>query len=213
VRRPRARLVLDAAKGLLLIGALAAAGWTSCFFDPRDAELGTPLDTTATRYRPAFSPEILVNNIRVTFEDRQITFYALAFSESFLFRADPLDSADEANADRNTFEGWDEEVERATTDKIFNTADRIAMTLSDLVPPVAEIGPDTARIRKIYEFSVVSVESIAPDTVLVDSAVYKGTLTFFMNQPGSDWVLYRWEDARPPEPGIPSWGQLRARNK
>ncbi len=200
--RTRTTLLANTAKGLLLFGALATAGSTSCFFVPRDAEPGG----STTRWEPARDPLRLVTNIEVTMEDQQIEFYDNAFSDTFLFRADRLDSIDEASAgSESTFVNWTEEVERVVADNIFNAADSISLTLTNLSPPDSVDEGGSIRLRKNYELSIVDVNSV--------QTLYKGTLTFYMNQPGSDWVLYRWEDARAPEPGIPSWGQLRARNK
>jgi hypothetical protein len=194
-------------KALLVLSALAAAGSTACFFDPREAEPGTPFDTTSTRWRPASSPGVLIRNVLVTYEDQQIDFYDRAFSDAFLFRADPLDSTDEAIAGRFPFVNWDEVKEHQATDRIFINADRIHLVLSSLSPPDSVAAGDSVRVRKVYELSVVDV-----DSTVVDSTFYKGTLTFYMRQPGTDWVLYRWEDLRAPEPGIKSWGALRALN-
>lgn len=199
-----AKHALPFAKWALVLCAVLISGWTSCFFDPRDPELGAP---PVTRWKPANDPGILMNNVKVTFEDRQIDFYMRSFlADSFSFRADPLDSIDEALQGQNLFADWEVEDERRAAEKIFNEADSITVALSDLSPPDSVSDAGGVRVRKDYELAIITAESTGTSTV-----IYKGTLTFFMRQSG-EWSLVRWEDARVSEPGILSWGKLRAIN-
>lgn len=194
---------------LAAIAVALALVWSGCFFDTRTPEQG---ENTDTRWMPATSALTLVSNVQVTLEDQQIGFYARSFRTDFVFYADVQDSLEEALQGRNPFAAWDASVEEQVAQIILDRADRIRLTLTDLSPPVAEIGSDTARIRKQYEFAVVNEEST--DTgVEIDSSVYKGTLTFFMKDEAGGWALYRWEDARSPEAGIKSWGKLRGETR
>jgi hypothetical protein len=195
-------------RAAFVVVALLGSGWTSCFFEPRDPEVGDALDTTATQWRPANTPGDLVRNIEVTFEDRQIVFYERAFSTIFLFRADPQDSIDEANQGSNVFQNWDKARESAAAEKIFEEWDRITLTLSDLSPPDSQSQGDQVRLRKDYAFSIVKIDSSGPVPVTSDSAFYKGTLTLYMSVSDGAWRVDLWEDTR--LPGIPSWGNLRA---
>ncbi len=190
--------------------ALALAlGWSGCFFDTRTPEAPTGDDTSGTRWRNASTPERLVENVRVTTEDRQIDFYARALREDFAFRADRLDSEDFALQSRQPFADWDETVERDNMQRIFDRADRIHLQFTEIDPVISEISPDTARIGKHYELSIVEVDSVAPGEFSVDSSFYKGTLFLFIRDQGPEWAMYRWEDARPAELDLSSWGKLR----
>lgn len=197
------------ARAAFVVVALVGSGWTSCFFEPREPEIGEALDTTATQWRPATTPGVLVKNIEVTFEDRQIVFYERAFSTIYRFRADPLDSTEEADQGSNVFQNWDKDRERAAAEKIFLEWDRITLTLSDVSsPPDSQIVGDGVRLRKEYAFSIVKIDSSGPVPVTSDSAFYRGTLTLYMSVSDGAWRVDLWEDTR--LTGVPSWGKLRA---
>jgi hypothetical protein len=211
----RAGRAARARRGAACAGAAAllAAALAGCFFDTRTPEDSGGSDTTATRWKPAITPAILVSNIEVTFEDRQIDFYRRAFRTDFLFQPDFQDSLDYATQGRFPFAGWDASVEEQVTEIVMNTADKIALTFSSLSPPDSVAGADTVRIRKTYAFSLVNQDSVDGALVTVDSAFYKGTATFYMRNEAGDWALYRWGDTRPGEPELSSWGRLRAETR
>lgn len=208
----RVRVARAALAGALAAAAAALAlGWTGCFFEPRTAQEGS--DSTTSRWSPATSPDVLISNVRVTFEDRQVDFYRRGLRSDFVFRPAFQDSVEESTRRPGVYDGWGASVEEEVTRLIMEGADRIRIRLTEASPVVREVGIDTARIRKAYEFSIVSIESVGPDSVTVDSAFYKGILTFFMRDDGGEWGLYRWEDARSSDPNIKTWGKLRAETR
>lgn len=196
---------------LLAIGAcaLSLAGASGCFFEPREPEVAVPFDSLTTRWRQANDPAILVNNVKVTFEDQQITFYERSFhAETFVFVPDPQDRADFAAQSQFPFEGYGLEEEKRVAETIFNDTrfDHIFVEYDSL--HFQETGVDTARWR--YSYELFLVDSISADTRDTTSR-YAGVLTFFMRDFGSEWRLYAWEDLRSGEP-IDTWGKLRGDN-
>lgn len=209
----RALLHRGRAAAWLLLTAIAMAvnvcGAGGCFFRPRDPEMPEDLDTTGTRWRQPNTPEILRNNVRVTFEDRQIDFYRRNFRADFDYAPDQLDSIDFASQGRRPFDNYTREVEEQVAQILFSTAERIPITFAFTPDSINDIGSDTARTQLDYEFSLIDSVPLEGGGFRVDSTYYAGILTFFMRDEGSGWGLYAWQDNRSGEPGVKSWSALR----
>lgn len=191
----------------LVIAAFCAASWNGCFFSPREPE--DSQGGTITRWRQPNTPQILVDNIRFTFEDRQINFYRRSFRTDFDLVPDEIDSLNLAAISRLPFVNWGQAKEEEFGQAFFGSVHRIGLQLAQVQPPVFDVGPDTARVRLRYEMSVI--DSTPPGGgAIPESSFYAGTLTFFMRDEGTGWGLYAWEDDREPDPDILSWTLLRA---
>lgn len=209
IRLPKRAAAAGAAWALLVALAWLTAGGTGCFFDPREPEASVPIDTSGTRWRPASTPMILVNNIVVTFVDQQIDFYRRSFRDDFAFIADPLDATDLAQQGRFPYLNYGREAEEQVAQILFSDHDEIRLKFTDLSPPYFVSSEDTAEVRKNYVLTLVDIDSLDGGGVTADSAVYEGVLSLFMRDEANEWALYRWEDRRGGNPQIDSWGLLR----
>lgn len=190
--------------------ALSLSGASGCFFSPREPEVAVPFDSTTTRWRQPNDPGALVRNIKVTFEDQQITFYERSFRpEIFHFFADPQDSVDFAAQQQFPFVDYGINEEKRVAENVFNDAqvDRIIVAYGDTL--IQEMGSDavsdTARWR--IEYDLLLVDSVSEDTQ--DTTRHAGVLTFVMRDFAGEWRLYAWEDLRSPDPDVRTWGWLR----
>jgi hypothetical protein len=195
------RVVAWIAKPTLL--ALCLAGWSGCFFSPRDPKGTAGFDSTLTRWRTPSTPGILLSNVRVTFEDRQDAFYGRSIADSFRFVPDPQDSSDFATQGRMPYEGWNGAVEKDVAFLIFSSSDSIRLEFTDLSPPDSTTLADTVRVRKNYALRIYT--RVGEGQVV--SSNYDGTATFFMNDLPAGWTLTRWQDTRGGM--FQSWGRLR----
>lgn len=189
--------------------ALSLAGAGGCFFNPREPQVAVPFDSLTTRWRQPNDPGTLVRNVKVTFEDQQITFYERSFRPEFLFIADPQDVIDFAGQQQFPFVDYGVDDEKRVAENIFSDAqvDQIIVAYGDTL--IQEMGSgalgDTARWR--IEYDLLLVDSISPD--VGDTTPYAGVLTFFMRDVSGEWRLYAWEDLRSDESKVKTWGKLR----
>jgi hypothetical protein len=193
--------------------ALSLAGAGGCFFSPRDPQVAVPFDSTTTRWRQPNDAGTLVRNVKVTFEDRQITFYERSFRpETFQFIADPQDVIDFAAQQQFPFVDYGLEQEKRVASTIFNNAqvDRIVVEYGDTL--VKEMGSDavsdTARWQ--IEYDLLLMDSVSEESE--DTTRYAGVLTFYMRDFAGEWRLYAWVDNRSAEPDVKTWGTLRGEN-
>jgi hypothetical protein len=173
-----------------------------CFFDTRDPEVP---QSGETRWQEPSTPQTLIENLRVTLEDQQISFYMRGFRNDFRFHPDPQDSTEFAFQGRLVFDNWDRTVEDQFAQTIFGKADSIPLTFTNLDPPVFDQRGDSAYTRLRYELAII--DSLQGGGV--DSAFYAGILTFIMKDEGEGWQLFRWIDSRGADPDIESWSKLR----
>ncbi|MFN0151591.1 MAG: hypothetical protein ACKVU1_12880 [bacterium] len=193
--------------------AVNAVGAGGCFFNPRDSEPPETLDTLATRWRQPNTPEILINNVRVTFEDRQIDRYRLGFRADWKFIPDKLDSIDLCSQSECPFDNYTRATEEEVAQNLFTTNDRIPISFFFTPESIFEVSSDTARVRLAYEFTLIDSAPDGGAPGVIDSSSYAGILEFFMRDEGSGWALYAWQDIRSGESGVKSWGELRGRTR
>ena len=201
---------------LLAVGAcaLSLAGAGGCFFSPRDPQVAVPFDSLTTRWRQPNEPATLVQNVKVTFEDQQITFYERSFRPEFRFIPDPQDSIEFAQQQQFPYEDYGVVQEKRVAETIFSDTevDRIIVSYDSI--RIQEMGThpalgDTARWR--IDYHLLLVDSVSLD--MGDTTRHAGTLQFLMRYLDGEWRLYEWADVRSgDEPDLRTWGWLRGEN-
>jgi hypothetical protein len=191
-----------AARGRVLrvgIAAAAAAAIAGCgFFETRDPQEGSAEDSF---WRPPTSPEIIVANLVVAFENQIFNDYRRALTEDFVFRPDPADSV-QISIDTGgapVFVNWDRDVEVATAEQIAAGADSIDVNLALGTDEI--VGDNDHLLKQAYRLTILRGEA---------TEVYDGEVWLWIRQVANgEWYIYRWEDIRSVPPPAVSWGYLK----
>jgi hypothetical protein len=177
---------------LILILGLCIFGCKNPF---RTRESPPPIISEGTWETPS-QPEIVIQNLLYSYNERIIGNFIQCLADSFRFSA-PEDSLDAVNQGRtDLFADWDRSVELSVTTRIFDISrqypDSISYVLSfKLTPPVPDdIGDSIATLSREYELLTISGRSAPPESTLA-----KGLATFWMRETSLNWwSIYLWKD-------------------
>lgn len=196
MRRDMDRTIRWIASAVALL-SLAACG----FFETRDPEEGGGEETF---WQPPTSPQIIVRNLELAFENKIFNDYRRTMTADFFFRPDPADSF-QISVDRPgvpVFVGWDRDVESSTAEQIAADAAEIQLIFA---PPTEEIVGDNDRLLKqAYTLTINRAG---------ETDVYQGEAWLWTRQVVNEWYIYRWEDVRrDPFPAL-TWGYHKGQRR
>ena len=176
---------LGAALAVLL---LAGCGW----FDTREPIEG---EGDSSDWEIPTTPEIIVRNLIVAFENGNFNDYRRALSSDFRFVPDGTDVAELAitRPGQPVYENWTAEVETETAETI--RQDSLSVELSNLVE---EIEGQDRRLR--YDYVLTRFQD-------PEDQVFSGELFFRVREVSGEWIIFEWEDVA--SSSDPSWGRLK----
>jgi hypothetical protein len=176
------------------LGAIVGCG----FFETRDPQEG---EGEETFWQPPTSPQIIVVNLEVAFENRIFNDYRRALTADFVFRPDPADSV-QISIDTGgspVFVNWDRDVEVSVAEQIAVGADSINVSFSIGTEDILDNGD--RLLKKVYRLTVVRGGA---------TVVYDGEAWLWTRQVANgEWYIFRWEDIRSVPPPAVSWGYLK----
>ncbi len=190
-------------RGLRRFLPLAAlVGCAACgFFETREPEEGGGNETF---WEPPTSPQIIVRNLELAFENKIFNDYRRALTVDFVFRPDPSDSFQIA-IDRPgvpVFTLWDREVESSTAEQIAADADSIQLVFDLGTEEI--VGDDDRLLKKTYTLTIMRAGTLN---------LYKGEAWLWVGQVVNEWYIYRWEDVRrEPFPAL-TWGYHKGQRR
>ncbi len=194
-RRGRGPALVRAAA---LLGLLSAAG--CLFFEPRDPEVG---EGEESRWQPPVTPQLIVTNLEVAFENAIFNDYLRALTLDFSFRPDGADSAqlEIELPGLGVFTNWTREVDEQVASSIVASADSVALDFE--TGTEENIGNDRL-LKKRYLLTLIRPSG---------NTTFQGEAWFHVREvSGGEWYIYHWEDVRTGS-GNPSWGLLKGRNR
>ena len=173
----------------------------SCgIFDTRDAE---PPDQQRSNYRPATSPEILIQNLIDSFADKDVVNYQNTFvtglsNRNFTF----VPSSTALSRFQNLWPTWniDSEVQYFNNMKT-SVPDELPVLLSglSLSPESFSIFGDSLKYNSEYFISVPQINS--------EPLIFQGNLELSMINVSTVWLVYYWKDNAIED--NPSWSDLK----
>ncbi len=170
--------------------------------DPPDFREGT--------WDTPFRPEIVIQNLLHSYNEKVIGNFILCLCDTFRFSA-PEDSIKAVQDNREElFANWNKSTEVSITTSIFTTfrqnADSMSYALFFSTTTVPDdIGDTLAVLLRDYELFIFDLKSTPPETTLA-----KGTATFHMRQTSLNWwSIHLWGDV-PNVPGGYDWGDFKA---
>jgi len=186
-------------KNLVIILVLFSA--VSCdIFETRDPE---PPDQSRSNYRPATSPEILIQNLIDSFADKDVVNYQNTFvtglsSKDFTF----VPSSTALSRFQNLWPTWniDAEVQYFNNMKT-SVPDELPVLLSglSLSPESFSIFGDSLKYNSEYFISVPQINS--------EPLIFQGNLELSMINVSTVWLVYFWKDNAIED--NPSWSDLK----
>jgi hypothetical protein len=187
------RTLTAALAGLLLLMAAAGCG----MFETREPEEG---EGEQSLWQPPTSPEIIVRNLEVAFENGIFNDYERALTPDFTFHPDLADSLDVEGGRPGAFANWTRDVEVQTASAIFASADSLILLLG--VPSI-EIEGDDRLMKQNYLLTLLTAGG---------STIYEGDVWFWVRQVGGEWYIYHWEDIATSS-SRRSWGFLKGNSR
>ena len=181
---------------ILLIFSAVSCG----IFDTRDAE---PPDQQRSNYRPATSPEILIQNLIDSFADKDVVNYQNTFvtglsNRNFTF----VPSSTALSRFQNLWPTWniDSEVQYFNNMKT-SVPDELPVLLSglSLSPESFSIFGDSLKYNSEYFISVPQINS--------EPLIFQGNLELSMINVSTVWLVYYWKDNAIED--NPSWSDLK----
>jgi hypothetical protein len=192
---------------LLLWSLVFCFYWSGCKNPFKTRKSPPPIITEGTWDTP-YRPEIVIQNLLHSYNEKIIGNFILCLDDSFRFSA-PEDSIDAFNRGRpELFANWDKSTEVNVANSIFTTfrqnVDSISYVLSFALTSVPDdVGDTVAVLLRNYELSIS--KSTLPEITLA-----KGTATFYMRQTSLNWwSIYFWSDI-PDVSGGYDWGDFKA---
>ena len=188
-----------------LLTALIGAG---CFFSPRDAD--DPNVEGPGISEPAKSAEEVTTMLQGAYDSFDQAQYEILLTEDLVFRPDPLDSTDLADAGIFPFaETWGFTAEEDAFNRIvscFNDgATRFgSISLAYTGEPVLNDSSVTGFSRYETDYAI-GIFYFNLQTSLGDSLKFDGSMRLFIRDEGDGtYRIYRWEDLRKGE--LTTWG-------
>jgi len=151
-------------------------------------------------WQPPTSPEIIVRNLEVAFENGIFNDYQRALTADFTFHPDLADSLDVEGGRPGAFANWTRDVETETAAAIFATADSLSLVMD---PPSQEIIGDDRLLKQNY---ILTLQTVGGATI------YAGEVWFFVRPVAGEWYIYHWEDIATSS-SRRSWGFLKGNTR
>jgi len=152
--------------------------------------------------QPANSPENVLYNMKVSFENLSVQDYLDTFSDDFIFVPDPEDSLEYENEFRNT---WDKQNEKDFINNFSLSikSDSLTTNYVAFVTSKYEYKPGQDMYEYNYVLEVVDKDKNADWT-------FRGRAWLFLKEyPDGKWYIYRWVDHKV-QATMLTWGVLRA---
>lgn len=149
-------------------------------------------------------PEIVLENLMHSYNEKIIENFNLCLSDSFVFSA-PEDSIEM----EYLFSNWDKSTEKMVTANIFNTSrqhpDSIDFLLFMDFNTIRKMEVDSTEI--LFIDYTLSIWRFKPEDEVIEA---EGTSTFHLKETGLNWwSIYFWED-RPKSSGGYNWANFKA---
>ena len=152
-------------------------------------------------WQPPTSPEIIVRNLEVAFENGIFNDYERALTIDFTFNPDDADSLDVEGGRPGAFLNWTRDVEVETAAAIHASADSLILIL---VPQSEEIIGDDRLLKQNYVLTLLTAGG---------STVYEGDVWFWVRQQtAGEWYIYHWQDIATSS-SHRSWGFLKGTSR
>jgi len=175
----------------VIIPLISACNW----FEPREAE--KPWEEESDWQEPV-SPSVVISNLKLAFEGRNIVNYASSFSPDFIFFGDPADSP---YVEPGIFNDWNYEVEIDVTTKLFNTFNNIGLLFED------STGDSTGTVGTFYKLYTLNLESSDSTVTVVGLARFQLAI-----DTTNLWSIVEWNDFRTDSIYI-DWSILKAKSR
>ncbi len=184
-----------------VLGTLALAAVGCDLFATREPEMSSG---EGSQWERPTSPEIIVDNLEVAFENAIFNDYRRALTDDFAFEPDESDRFDMDTTERpgeEVYEGWDRDVELTTAETIALASDSLFVTLVQF----DDIDVDgKRRLKYDYTLEVFSSGEVS---------AHVGEAWFLIRQEANgDWFIEAWQDVRAAEGGT-SWGFLKGASR
>jgi len=161
-------------------------------------------------WTPPSKPEIVLENLLHSYNEKIIENFNLCLSDTFLFSA-PEDSIEAVNNHREwLFASWNLSVEKRVTSNVFKTFSEKKDSLDFVLymdfgsMKKGEMTDTTAALSLDYKLSIYQFKP----TEQVETA--EGVATFYLRETGlSWWSIYFWSDV-PSVSGGYDWGDFKA---
>ena len=181
-----------------LLAATATLAAAACdLFETREPETSSG---SGSQWERPTSPEIIVDNLEVAFENAIFNDYRRALTEDFTFVPDDSDRFDMdtiARPGEEVYEAWDREVESSTAETIALASDSPSVALVQF----DDVDVEGKRQLK-YDYTL---DVFSPDEV----NSYVGEAWFLIRQESNgEWFIQEWQDVRSAD-GETSWGFLK----
>jgi len=155
-------------------------------------------------------PEIVLENLMHSYNEKIIENFNLCLSDTFVFSA-PEDSIEAANINQDyLFADWNQNTEKRVTANIFNIfkqyPDSIDFSLYLNFETISK-GEQTDSTEVLFIDYKLSIWRFKPKQDTIEAT---GTSTFHLKETGLNWwSIYFWED-RPKSSGGYNWADFKA---
>jgi hypothetical protein len=188
------RAILEA-----LAVAILAIPLQSCF-GTRDVIPPTSVGDTPD---PALTPGIVLSNLILSVNRRDLGFYEDNFAPDFIFRPDPSDSVEVEKDFPGAYANWNRDVETGVTEYMLDPVRCKFANLQFGNEIIVEETDSTSILQEDYVL-IVAYESVVG---------YSGSARFSMRKlPDGYWYIDRWVDYLNTDQG-PSWGRLKGETR
>lgn len=161
-------------------------------------------DQGKSNFQNAFEPEIVIENLKNSFTDKNVQDYLSCFVDTsfsgrrFLFQP----SSEVISQYQFLAEGWNIQDEQ----RYFNSVTASIPTDFPILLSFSDESYSRSGDTVIYSATyLINLPINQPE-----SSIYQGNLQFYMtNDALSVWVIYYWQDIK--LPNIPSWSELKGK--
>lgn len=149
-------------------------------------------------------PEIGLENLMYSYNEKIIENFNLCLSDTFVFSA-PEDSIER----EYLYSDWDKSIEKMVTANIFNTSRQHPDSIDFFFIDFKTIGKGeiTDSTEILFVDYTLKIWRYKPEEEVIKA---EGTSTFHLKETGLNWwSIYFWED-RPKSPGGYNWADFKA---
>ncbi len=203
MRRSGRNIYSRAARTALVAAACAglAAACSSCF-QTRDA---VPPTTVGNAPVPPLTVYDVIYNMELAVNNQNPVFYEELFTEGFVFKPDPADSAEVEKNFPGAYANWDYGVETAVMEYILDPVRcRYAnLKLFEETEVIVDFTDTTYVLQRDYSLVIISEASVG----------YSGTTRFFFRKLADGyWYIERWVDYVK-DAQTATWGRLKGETR
>lgn len=154
-------------------------------------------------------PEIVLENLMHSYNEKIIENFNLCLSDSFVFSA-PEDSIEAANINQDyLFADWNQNMEKRVTANIFNIfkqyPDSIDFSLYLNFETISK-GEQTDSTEVLFIDYILSIWRFKPEEEMIKAT---GIATFHLKETGLNWwSIYFWED-HPKTSDVSDWADFK----